>query len=326
MSKVIIGIHGLGTKPPKKLLKKWWKQSIREGLQSIGYPVRFFKFDLVYWANFLHDQPLDATVNDKEHPRFLKEPYYPSRGTVLKKPSDFRVKILKYLEKEMDKIFLNEDMSINFSSISDYIIKHFFKDLDRYYSSTCQDKTKFMRPVKQVLRKQLASVLKKHRKKEILLIGHSMGSIISYDVLTQTAPNIQIDTLITIGSPLGIPAIMSKTIADLKRKDPNIKHLATPENLKRHWYNLSDLGDKVAFNYDLADDYHENSRHIKVTDLVVNNDYESNGEKNPHKVYGYLRTPECAKIINEFLTRGQNEWLGRLMDKINYWIDNIQRL
>lgn len=325
MSKIIIGIHGLGAKPAEKILKKWWKQSIREGLKSIGYPIRFFKFELVYWADFLHSQPLDARITDENHPAFLKEPYAQSRGIILKKPSNWRRKILKYLEKEIDKLFLNEDLSINFSSISDYIIRHFFSDLDKYYSGTCKDPKNMVRPVKDVLRENLALVLKKYRKKEILLIGHSMGSIISYDVLTQTSPDIPVDTLLTIGSPLGIPAIIGKTISELKIRNAPVKRLATPESVKRHWYNLSDLGDKVAFNYDLADDYKANSRRIKVTDLIVTNDYEYRGERNPHKVYGYLRTPECANIINEFLTRGRNKTIGRMMDKINYWIDNIQR-
>ncbi|MFZ5517261.1 MAG: lipase family alpha/beta hydrolase [Candidatus Zhuqueibacterota bacterium] len=326
MAKIIIGIHGLGKKPPQRIMKKWWEKSIREGLKSIGYPIQFFTFEFVYWADFLHDQPLDVSIKDKEHPLYLKEPYQPARDTVMKKPSDLKRKILNYLEKELEKVFLNEDLSINFSGISDYIIKHFFTDLDQYYSGTCQDKNRETRPVKHVLREHLASVLRKHKNKEILLIGHSMGSILSYDVLTQTAPDVTIDTLVTIGSPLGIPAIVNKTITELKQRKGRPGQLATPENVRRSWYNLSDLNDKVAFNYELADEFQPNSRHIKVTDLVVYNNYEMNGVKNSHKDFGYLRTPECANIINEFLTRDRNPILVRMMDKLNRWIDRLHRL
>ena len=31
-------------------------------------------------------------------------------------------------------------------------------------------------------------------------------------------------------------------------------------------------------------------------------DYEVDGKDNHHKVYGYLRTPEMAEILDEFLT------------------------
>ena len=54
-------------------------------------------------------------------------------------------------------------------------------------------------------------------------------------------------------------------------------------------------------NFDLADDYDENSRHIQVVDLVVNNDYQVDGKRNPHKIYGYLRTPEFTQVIHDFL-------------------------
>ena len=36
MSKIIIGIHGLGNKSRKALLEEWWKASIEEGLINIG--------------------------------------------------------------------------------------------------------------------------------------------------------------------------------------------------------------------------------------------------------------------------------------------------
>ena len=35
MAKVIIGIHGLGNKPPKDILEKWWKLSIEEGFKKM---------------------------------------------------------------------------------------------------------------------------------------------------------------------------------------------------------------------------------------------------------------------------------------------------
>lgn len=34
---------------------------------------------------------------------------------------------------------------------------------------------------------------------------------------------------------------------------------------------------------------------------LVNNDYMNNEEKNPHKSYGYLRTPQFTEKLNEFL-------------------------
>jgi hypothetical protein len=324
MAKIIIGIHGLGNKPPKKLLTKWWKKSIREGLQAIGHPRFFFKFELVYWANFLHSVPRNPKIKDKKDPVYLKEPYVPGLPLNNKRPSRLRQKFLDYLEKQIDKIFLKKDLSLHFASVSDLIMRRFFKDLDAYYSQACIDVQGSDCLIKDVIREQLAQVIRKHKKKTILLIGHSMGSIIAYDVLTQTVPEVKIDTLVTIGSPLGLPIIMSKIASEQKQRLIKKAKLGTPENVVNNWFNFSDLRDRVALSYNLSDDYDENSNQVRVIDKIVYNNYDYDGKRNPHKIYGYLRTVEFARVVHEFLNHGRNKKVIWLVDKINCWFRSIQ--
>ena len=300
MSRIIIGIHGLRNKPPKRTLRRWWKKSIREGLEAISRPHWLFRFDLVYWAHLLHPVPFDPRIKDKDHPLYLKAPYLPAKESTPKKSSHVRKAVLDALLKEMDKIFLNDDSSINFEAITDLIIRRFFEDLDAYYSKTILDEQDNERPAKELIREELACVLRKHWRKKILLIAHSMGSIIAYDVLTITAPDIKIDTLVTIGSPLGIPIIEKKCMAE-QSESKRTKKLKTPDNITRAWYNFSDLRDRVALDYTLGDDYEPNSKGIRAEDQEVYNDYEINGKRNPHKSYGYLRTPELADVIHRFI-------------------------
>lgn len=125
-----------------------------------------------------------------------------------------------------------------------------------------------------------------------------MGSIVAFDVISSMAQNISIDTLVTMGSPLGLPVIVSNISQELKLKSRD--QLKTPPNIK-NWYNFSDLLDKIAFNYKLSDDYAENEFGVKPIDSLVINNYEINGIRNPHKSFGYLRTPEFAKILNDFI-------------------------
>ncbi len=40
-----------------------------------------------------------------------------------------------------------------------------------------------------------------------------------------------------------------------------------------------------------------------VEDDLVLNDYRADGGENPHKIYGYLRTPEMSGLIADFLAR-----------------------
>jgi len=168
--------------------------------------------------------------------------------------------------------------------------------------------------VRDAIRERLYKVLKKFQGHSIMLIAHSMGSIISYDVLKNHENDIAIDTFVTIGSPLGLPIITGKII----KEQGGISTLTVPNNINNDWYNFSDLEDKVAINYDLADDYAPSLSGVKITDFEIYNNYEVNGIRNPHKVYGYLRTPQLADKMDEFLMTGKNKistWLIRKTNK-----------
>ena len=45
----------------------------------------------------------------------------------------------------------------------------------------------------------------------------------------------------------------------------------------------------------------ENKYRVIPIDFLVVNNYEINGKRNPHKSYGYLRTPEFSNILNDFI-------------------------
>jgi hypothetical protein len=316
VSKIIIGIHGLGNKPPEKVLKRWWRQAIREGLRTIGHPRLYFKFEMVYWAHYLHPLPLDPAEKKRGNPFFIEEPYVPAKDHSPHKAEKIRKKVLDYLEKQIDRVFLNEDLSLNFSSIADLIVRRYFKDLNRYYSDEISGKASDI-PARKLIRQSLMKVLRKHQTKEIMLIAHSMGSIVAYDVLAQLTPEIDIDTFVTIGSPLGLPVIMSRIAMEQARTSSGNKKITAPENVRRNWCNFSDLHDKVTLNYNLGDDYEPNSRKVGAIDYIVHNNYKHESKKNPHKAYGYLRTPEVADIIHQFLNYGKlKEWVW-ITDKIN---------
>ncbi len=299
MSKVIIGIHGLGNKPPKSLLEKWWKASIDEGLQKTGAKSFNYHFELVYWADILHKEPLDENVSDQKNPLYLKEKYVPGNKDFIPENHSMRKKIIDFLSEEVDSLFLNKDFTLNYSFITNTILKRWFADLDIYYKE--KDERVENSAAKEMIRKRVAEMILKYRKDEILVIGHSMGSIIAYDVMAFDLKKLEVDTFITIGSALGLPIVKSKIAAERLLNHINTRHLSSPSIVSRRWYNFSDLEDKVALNYKLSDDYSINRHLVKPIDYIVNNDYEINGQPNPHKSFGYLRTPEVSAKIIEFL-------------------------
>ncbi|MEE9431729.1 MAG: hypothetical protein V3V16_11850 [Melioribacteraceae bacterium] len=317
MDKIIIGIHGLGNKPSKEILERWWIDAMCEGLKKIDKYEFVPKFELAYWADILNDKPLAEEITDKENLYFLDEKYVPEPEIIEPRDNSTRERILNFLEKQMDWIFLNDDLTSNFSAISDMVFKKYFKELDIYFTSK-RDIPNEIVSIKNNIRNRLAEVIKKHEGKEILLLSHSMGTIIAFDVCSLMTTDINIDTFVTMGSPLGLPIVVSEIAEELKVNNPGLHKLSTPKNITRSWINYYDLEDSVAINYHLKDDYIENENKVKVQGINVVNNYEINDEKNPHKSYGYLRTPEFANLLSEFLVRDRTKldlWVIKTKEK-----------
>ena len=79
-----------------------------------------------------------------------------------------------------------------------------------------------------------------------VLIGHSLGSVVAYEALC-AHPEWQVDTLVTLGSPLGIRNL----IFDHLKPTPRDGLGSWPGNVRR-WVNISDRGDVVALVKKLA--------------------------------------------------------------------------
>ena len=128
-----------------------------------------------------------------------------------------------------------------------------------------------------------------------------MGSIIAFDVLSFIMEKATVNTLITIGSPLGAPFVISRIARLYKSKHQGHIKLQTPEAVNKRWHNFSDIRDNIAADHKLSDDFEANSKGVKVKDHIVVNTYRMNGKPNPHKSFGYLRTPEFIEVLTEFI-------------------------
>lgn len=324
MKKVIIGVHGLGNKPPKYMLQKWWKDAIMEGFSKQGIKNKLPKFELVYWADILYDKPLDKWEKNKESPYFMDEPYKKSPTNFVVEDRTFHKRIVDFLSAQLNKIFLNEDKTLNYKFISEYILHNFFKDLGIYYNDKCDDSEDFNCHAKHLIRKRTKELIKKYDGYEIMLIAHSMGSIIAFDVLTFLIPEVKIHTFLTIGSPLGLPVVISNIASEYLKKTNAYKNPTTPPGVTHNWFNLADISDNVALNYMLNDDFGPNDLGISPIDFEVVNDYEAYTIKNPHKSFGYLRTPELAQILDVFIKGEKQNFAKKLIGGVKSLVDDIK--
>jgi hypothetical protein len=278
---IIIGIHGLLNKPPKDILEDWWLKAILEGLQRNHNENGMNpNFELAYWADVRNQDPVPIEE--------LDERYEKARGHGPLKRFDVnnidRARMIaqkwggKFIDKGKDLIDLTPAVEV--------LLEVSLQDLGEYYRK---------QEIRQQIRMRLSEKLDQHKSKKILLIAHSMGSIIAYDVLRQndSLVDFTIEHLITIGSPLGLP-IVSKNIRD------EFGDSRTPE-LVHQWSNIADPGDKVSIDFSLADEYNTNEKGIRVTDVLAHNEYVNHeGKENNHKSYGYLRAPELSENIFHF--------------------------
>ncbi len=310
MSKIIIGIHGLANKPPQEIIERWWKQSLVEGLQkNCSYQDTGFDFKLVYWADLLYKYNLH---NDKDFDfdeLYNRQPYVEAKPGALKPYPEGRFSELRKFSfgtigSAID--LMTKDFGINLAA--SLFINKIFRDLNFYYANDREIKNRSgdLELARKVLRDELKNILWQESDKEIMLIAHSMGSIISYDVLRdlgRSNPDLEVPHYITIGSPLGLPTVKGKI---LQERDYDAR-VRTPSIVTKTWVNYADRRDPVATDNHLSDDYQANNKGIKVFDDLVMNDYElpyQVGKTNSHKSYGYLRTPELSMQVKSFLKNG----------------------
>ena len=310
MTKVILGIHGLANKPEPTELEGWWKQSIAEGLAHETGESADFEFRMVYWADLLYKAQLHNEANFSHDALYNSEPYYPAKPGDIKEFKEglggwFRAAALDIGGSGID--FMKRHLGMN--RFADWALGKVAKDLAFYYDDDRQiaDRNRQQRRARDVLRDELKNAIKAEHGKgsEMLVIAHSMGSIIAYDTLrdigNETGNGVEVPHFITIGAPLGLPHVKGKIIAE-RGYDPKVR---TPSIVTKGWTNFADRKDPVAFDSRLNDDYGKNRHGVQVEDDEVANDYHTGSNKerknNHHKSYGYLRTPEFSKCVAEFL-------------------------
>lgn len=301
--KIIIGIHGLSNKPPRKLLAKWWRKSIRDGLLRHQHYRTHFKFRLVYWADVIYETPQNPRIKDVNHPLFLDEPYIPMQSSIKQSKGSLGKKLFDKFENLIDDLFLTKRKYFSINFIADQILRRKYRDLDIYYrEDLLTDEAENESLAREIIRKRLRDILLKNKGKKIMLIAHSMGSIIAYDVLFSLQDEVEVDTFVTIGSPLGLPMVISKFFDEHSIVYNAKTRRKTPDNI-RHWHNFSDIDDGIAANDDLSDEFLPNKFGVKPIDKNIYNDYKNWTTENAHKSFGYLRTPEMARVTYEFLLK-----------------------
>lgn len=138
----------------------------------------------------------------------------------------------------------------------------------------------------------------------LLLIGHSMGSVVAWDTLWELSrmqSPVRIDTFMTLGSPLGLNFIRHRVLG---ARAPGARRF--PDNI-RHWHNLAAIGDLTALQRRFGRDYRKMLELGLVEDIrdetELHNYFRGPDGLNVHKCYAYMINPRVAQGVADWWRR-----------------------
>jgi hypothetical protein len=128
-----------------------------------------------------------------------------------------------------------------------------------------------------------------------VIAGHSLGSIVAYEVLCEH-PDWNIDLLLTLGSPLGIRNLIFDRLDPAPQpSSTNRTPIGTWPSSVRSWVNVADAHDVVALVKDLRPLFTTNAQNEAVIGHLIDNGAHA------HDVSPYLTAPETGQAIADAL-------------------------
>lgn len=172
-------------------------------------------------------------------------------------------------------------------------------EISRYFNNTDNVASTVRELLKQTLRPML------EQQDDVLLIGHSLGTVIAYDTLWelshQEGVKGKVDFL-TLGSPMGMHYIHRRLLG------MNGSGRKSYPDLIRRWINLAAEGDVAALKQHLNESFHPMLELGLVESIEdhchgIYNFFRSDAGLNCHRSYGYMVNPAVGSIIADWWKR-----------------------
>ena len=287
----VLMVHGIAQGGRKAQdLEKIWVETLQEGFAAAGqsWPSKL-QFDFPYYGD-----TLDA---------FVAKARLPTPAGVVAKGPGQNLEFEKFLQSALDQLQQSGDISDQdvrshmdpavsqekgiqnwgwvqaiarvidnrLTPASNFTIETFLREVYLYISR---------REVTDALN---ALVTAKLTSEPTIIIGHSLGSVVAYNVIKSQRHALDLRQFITVGSPLGLRAVSSKLGV--------VENIANPAS----WYNAYDERDIVALNP-------LDGKWFPVRPKIVNHSGVDNNTDNRHGIIGYLNDAKVgAKVAAAIL-------------------------
>lgn len=292
-TKHIIYVPGKNPKPQatqhRELLWKTMIEGVRRVDRTLASTLQaqYTQFHLVGWNHLFYHAYKDIT------------PDIPWIDALINKhgPTEQDIQEAKSWHKRLDRALFNLADHIPFvipllpkdvnSAATE--MNHYFDNVDNVASD-----------IRKLLKRTLQPLIEK--KESILLIGHSLGSVIAYDTLWELSYQEELHgkvDFLTIGSPLGMHYVQRRLMGMRENGKKSYPKLI------RHWINLSSEGDIIALERNFHNSFKEMLRQGLVKSIEdhshgIYNYFRSDEGLNCHRSYGYLVNPAVGSIIADW--------------------------
>jgi pimeloyl-ACP methyl ester carboxylesterase len=290
---VVVYVHGIGDQLPAAELKQRWDLALFG--RDVGH-----RSVMAYWSDVLHPDNAGGPTTKQASSRRARAQATSASATSRASPlsagqraqmAEFQRQLSNRLgatlnPKATDRQGPRAKVLPLPASARRVVTERFFKLFVQDAADYLFDKG-----LRQRIRQRLRDVLTSVGDRPVTLVAHSLGSVVSYEVLqTMAASSLRLQALVTLGSPLGI-----QEVQDLL--DPAVT--TVPERVPR-WNNYSDPLDPVALDMNLASDFAPSQRDIRVQDeAIVNSQTRRFWSFNPHAAVGYLAHPSVRRTVHD---------------------------
>jgi hypothetical protein len=163
---------------------------------------------------------------------------------------------------------------------AEVLIEDFLTDV-AYYLATPEIRERVL----DVVQETLATVRAHHE--ATVLVAHSLGTVVAYDLLGSTDTARPISLLVTAGSPLGLPVVQRNLLGAGTGATPQVPLIDAGR--EPSWVNAFDVRDVVALIHPLRDCFAGGRTAIR--DIITHN------PTSPHSVEDYLAERDVAAAV-----------------------------
>lgn len=290
---LVLYVPGLLPKPEPRAHRDALFRCLLAGVRRIDEQValdiaaNLHCFDVVSWTYDFYREYRDIGIDRDAIEDVIRQPEPTAQD--LAEAVNWRRRLARWMFSAADL------MPFLIPHVADERMELHLRDLQRYL----RNRNDIADHTRQMLKMPLRAAAEAGR--PVLLIGHSMGSVIAWESLWEMSrrdgDDVRIDTLLTMGSPLGQRFIQKRLQGFTAQGEQRY-----PKGIGR-WINLAAVGDLTSVDPYLASDFGAMVEHGLVDfieDHRVHNWFRLDGVLNVHAEYGYFVNAVTAGIVTSW--------------------------